>query len=131
MVDAITDATFEEETKDGLVLVDFWATWCGPCRMANKAIAPMKEELKEKDIIYLYITGETSPKGTWENMISDIHGEHFRVTNEQWNFLMSNLNIEGVPTYFIIDPEGNITYKKTGFPRVETMKEQLLKTLSK
>ena len=64
-------------------------------------------------------------------MISDIHGEHFRVTNEQWNFLMSNLNIEGVPTYFIIDPEGNITYKKTGFPRVETMKEQLLKTLSK
>ena len=64
-------------------------------------------------------------------MTSDIHGEHFRVTNEQWNFLMSNLNIEGVPTYFIIDPEGHITYKKTGFPGVETMKKQLLKTLSK
>ena len=44
---------------------------------------------------------------------------------------MSNLNIEGVPTYFIIDSEGNITYKKTGFPGVETMKKQLLKTLSK
>ena len=70
------------------------------------------------------------PKGT-EHFLSDIHGEHFRVTNEQWNFLMSNLNIEGVPTYFIIDPEGNITYKKTGFPGVETMKKQLLKTLSK
>ena len=70
------------------------------------------------------------PKGT-EHFLSDIHGEHFRVTNEQWNFLMSNLNIEGVPTYFIIDSEGNITYKKTGFPGVETMKKQLLKTLSK
>ena len=53
----------------------------------------MKEELKDKDIIYLYITGETSPKGTWENMITDIHGEHFRVTNEQWSFLMSSFNI--------------------------------------
>ncbi|WP_294479271.1 TlpA disulfide reductase family protein [uncultured Bacteroides sp.] len=111
------------------LLVDFWATWCGPCRMANKAMAPMKEELKDKDIIYLYITGETSPEETWNNMISDIHGEHFRVTNEQWAFLMSNLNIRGVPTYFVIDPEGNITYKQTGFPGADTMKEKLMETL--
>ena len=89
------------------------------------------QELKEKDIIYLYITGETSPKGTWENMITDIHGEHFRVTNEQWSFLMSNFNIRGVPTYFVVDPEGNITFKQTGFPGVDTMKKELMKALNK
>ena len=113
--------------KGKVLLVDFWATWCGPCRMANKTIAPMKEELKDKDILYLYITGETSPLKTWENMIPDIHGEHFRLTDAQWKYLSDAFKIEGVPTYLIVDREGNTTFRQTGFPGVEKMKEELLK----
>lgn len=117
--------------KGHVLLVDFWATWCGPCRMANKAMVPMKEELKDKDILYLYVAGENSPKGTWENMIPDIHGEHYRVTSEQWKYLMDKFNIQGVPTYFVIDAEGNTTFKQTGFPGTDAMKKQLIKALKK
>jgi len=43
---AVNDANFEEEVEkhDGLAIVDFWATWCGPCRM----IAPILEQLSSE-----------------------------------------------------------------------------------
>lgn len=112
-----------------VLLVDFWATWCGPCRIANKVMVPMKEELKDKDVLYVYITGETSPQGVWENMIPDIHGEHFRVSDAQWRYLMDKYEVRGVPTYYVIDRKGNTTYKQTGFPGVDVMKAQLEKAL--
>ena len=108
-----------------VVLIDMWNTWCGPCMRAMNSLKPVKEELK--DVVYVYIADESSPEGKWKITIPDIHGIHYRITNEQSSALGKLYEYPGIPTYFVIDREGKLSYKVTGFPGAEVMKEELLK----
>lgn len=98
-----------------VVLVDFWATWCGPCRMAMKEMEPAKKKYEGKDVVFVYVTDESSPLATWQNMIPDIHGEHYRLKQEQFVYLRDKFGARGVPSYMVINKSGEQVYFQVGF----------------
>lgn len=62
MAEVVTDKTFDEETAQGLVLVDFWATWCGPCRMQSPILEQISEEYDEAELRVLKMDVDENPE---------------------------------------------------------------------
>ena len=103
---------------------------------AMKKIDPIKEQYKKnkKNVVFVYVTGETSPKATWDNAVKNIKGYHYRLTDNQFNTLLKSLGINGIPTYLIINADGSVAYDNIstgGYPGDEIIQAEIDKALAK
>lgn len=94
-----TDHTFEQDTAQGVALIDFWATWCGPCRMQS----PVVEALSEK----------------MDNV------NFFKMDVDQNKETASKFQIMSIPT-LMVKKNGEVVDKIVGYHPLEPL-EQILK----
>jgi len=111
--------------KNKVIVVDIWGTWCGPCITAMKSIQPLKDEMKEKDVVWVYIADGTSPLDAWKQTCPAISGEHYYVSSAQTQYW----GIKGYPTYMIYDRQGKQLSNYVGFPGIDVMKKTIEKGL--
>ncbi len=99
--------------KGKVVFLDFWASWCPPCRNSIPAIKNLHKEMSgNSNVIILGINaGESS--NTVTNFIKK-QGINYTVLYGN-NTTMQNYSVNGIPAFFIIDKKGNIAKRYTGY----------------
>jgi thiol-disulfide isomerase/thioredoxin len=111
--------------KGKAVLVDFWATWCGPCMEAMKEVRKVKNEMQGKNIAFVYITNVSSPLKLWNEDIVSIGGEQYYLTAEEWKTIMDSFGFTGIPSYLFYDTKGVLKNKVTAYPGKEKMTKMI------
>ncbi len=135
MPDATPDRCFEAIAAmfpGKVVFIDLWTTWCSPCKYGIEKMTPVKKELADKDVVFVYLTNETSDKVLWKRSTANTQGYHLMVPNEYWDQLPCIIEFTGIPQYFLYNRKGECVLSQTGFGdgTEQYFKEKILEALN-
>lgn len=101
--------------KGKVVFINFWATWCGDCRVEMPSIENAQAELEKDSVVFLLVTDEAQEKIA---AFAENHSYpfHYLLTSKK----LGDLGIHALPTTYIIGRDGSIVYTKVGGEQWDT-----------
>lgn len=125
-------STLLPELKHNVVYVDFWASWCAPCRHAMPSAKKLREEYKAKNVRFVYLSLDRNTFN-WENGIKQCELSknelNYLVVNFEKADLHKQLKIATIPRYLIYDKNGKLVEPNAPGPESNEIRELLDKYL--
>ena len=101
------------EFKGRVVLVDFWASWCGPCKASFPALDSLHEELHGEGLEVVAINVDEDRKDA--QAFLEGRSPSMTVLFDSQGRSPEDFKVEGMPSSFLIDREGNVRFQHMGF----------------
>jgi cytochrome c biogenesis protein CcmG, thiol:disulfide interchange protein DsbE len=100
--------------KGKVVILDFWATWCGPCKLASPTMQAIHQKYAAKGVVVIGANTEGSKTGKKAMAYPGEHKYTYTFTKDN-DALSGKLGISGIPCFMFIDKKGIVRSVFTGF----------------
>jgi peroxiredoxin len=113
------------DLRGKVVLVNFWATWCKPCKEEMPAMQASYDKLRDKGFVVLAVNELEDTARVAEHIRT--HGHTFEVVMDHNNQVANMYGVVGLPASFLIDPQGIVRERISGSLLTESRIEEMVK----